>query len=112
MYLSNILFRTSLFEETTGSTINGNSTIYYIQEVEDEQYELIFGDGVFGKALEDGNVIEVSYIVTSGDSANGINNLTFSGRLTYTRNSLDYTVTTVEYHLLQRNQSSSGGEQN
>ena len=99
-----------LFEETTGSTINGNSTIYYIQEIEDEQYELIFGDGIFGKALQDGNVIDVSYIVTSGDSANGVNNLTFSGRLTYTRNSLDYTVTSG-ISLVTLNQSSSGGEQ-
>ena len=37
-----------------------------------KQYEVIFGDGIFGKALEDGNVIEVSYIVTSGDDGNGM----------------------------------------
>ena len=42
-----------LFDNDTKTTITGNSNIYFIQEVESEQYEVIFGDGVFGKALED-----------------------------------------------------------
>ena len=99
-----------LFNQTTGSTVSGNSTIYFINEVEGEQYELVFGDGIFGKALEDGNVIEVSYIVTDGDSANGISNFTFSGRLTYTRNSVEYTVTSG-ISLVSAVTSSTGGEQ-
>jgi hypothetical protein len=41
--------------------INSQSEVYFIQEIENEQYELIFGDGVFGKALEDNNYIEVNY---------------------------------------------------
>ena len=51
-----------LFDSVTKSTITGNSNIYFIQEVEGEQYEVIFGDGVFGKELQDGNVIEITYI--------------------------------------------------
>ena len=39
--------------------------------------KLIFGDGVFGKALEDGNVIEMTYIVTNGSDGNGVNSFTF-----------------------------------
>jgi len=99
-----------LFSENDGTTVTGSSPIYFIQEIEDEQYELIFGDGIFGKKLSDGNVIEVSYIVTNGDSANGIANLTFSGRLTYVRNSVEYVVTSG-ISLISTFGSSSGGEQ-
>ena len=98
-----------LFTEKTGTTINGTSNVYFIQEVESEQYELIFGDGIFGKELQDGNVIEVSYIVTNGSSANGISRLTFAGRLQYTRNAIDYNVTSG-ISLISVNTASSGGE--
>jgi len=93
----------SLFE------INKESEIYFLQEIEDERYELIFGDDVFGKALQEGNFIEVSYITTSGDSANGINQFTYSGRLVYTRNSTEYTVTSG-ISLLTTGLTASGGE--
>jgi hypothetical protein len=46
---------------------DNESLIYFLQEIEDEKFELIFGDGVIGKALEDGNIVEVSYVVSSGD---------------------------------------------
>lgn len=62
--------------------IDGNSTVYFIQEIEDERYELIFGDGVFGKKLDNGNVIQVSYLVTNGDFANGMSNFKYIGNLT------------------------------
>ena len=100
----------NLFDQATGTTITGNSPIYFINEVEGEQYELIFGDDIFGKALEDGNVINVSYIVTDGDSANGVSSFTFSGKLTYTRNAVEYNVTSG-ISLITANASSSGGEQ-
>tara|TARA_B100001564_G_scaffold252385_1_gene214524 strand:+ start:2443 stop:4518 length:2076 start_codon:yes stop_codon:yes gene_type:complete len=73
--------------------IAGDSTVYFIQEVDDERYQVIFGDGIFGKKLEDSNFITVSYITSSGDAANGVNNFKFSGRLQYNRNSADYIVT-------------------
>ena len=85
----------NLFSEDTNSVVNSNSNIYFIHEVSGEQYELIFGDGVFGKALEDGNVIDVSYILTSGSDGNGITNFTFSGSLYYTRNSVENTITSA-----------------
>ena len=89
--------------------VNSESEVYYIQEIEDERYELIFGDGVFGKALEDGNYIQVSYIVSNGDSGNGISQFTFSGRLSYTRNSITYNITSG-ISLLSTGIISSGGE--
>ena len=99
----------NLFEEGTGSTINGTSKIYYIQEIEDERYELIFGDGIFGRKLQDGEVIEISYIVTSGDSANGVDDFNFSGKLVYTKNSTEYNITNG-ISLISSNTSAGGGE--
>ncbi len=60
--------------------IDSTSEIYLIQEIQDEKYELLFGDGFFGKKLENGNVIDVSYIITDGKDGNGASNFTFSGR--------------------------------
>lgn len=73
--------------------INPESKVYYLQEISDERYELIFGDDIFGKALEEGNYITANYIVSNGDAANGISNFNFSGRLTYTRNGIEYNIT-------------------
>jgi hypothetical protein len=89
--------------------VDKNSEVYFLQEIEDERYELIFGDGIFGKALQEGDNIEVSYIATNGDSANGINQFSFSGRIVYTRNSTEYLVTSG-ISLLTTGLVSSGGE--
>jgi hypothetical protein len=90
--------------------VNSDSKVYYLQEIEDERYELIFGDGIlFGKKLEDNNYIQANYIVSNGDSGNGISQFSFSGRLTYTRNSTEYTVTSG-ISLLTTGLISSGGE--
>ena len=51
--------------------IDSESAVYWVQEIEDERYEVVFGDGVFGKKLESPNYIEISYITTGGESGNG-----------------------------------------
>lgn len=55
--------------------------VFFVQETDDSRYELIFGDGVLGKKVTDGQVIEVSYIASSGKSANKLKNFTFSGQI-------------------------------
>ena len=62
-------------------SITSTSRVFFIQEVEDQRYELIFGDGIFGEKLESLNYIDVSYISTSGEAANGLSNFSFSGRI-------------------------------
>ena len=89
--------------------IDKESKVYYLQEIEDERYQLIFGDGIFGKALEEGNFIIADYIVSSGDSGNGVNQFEFAGSLSYTRNGNDYTVTDG-ISLISTDISSKGGE--
>ena len=62
--------------------INSQSRLFLIQEVDDEKYQLLFGDGVLGKKPKDGASIRVSYIVTNGREGNNAANFNFSGRLT------------------------------
>ena len=59
--------------------VTSKSETYLIQEVQDEKYEILFGDGTFGKKLEDGAKITVQYIITSGKSGNGPSVFTFAG---------------------------------
>ena len=89
--------------------INSDSKVYYLQEVDDERYQIIFGDDIFGKKLNDNNFITVDYITSNGDSANGVNSFVFAGRLSYVRNSQEYTVTNG-ISQLSTGLSSSGGE--
>tara|TARA_Y100001937_G_scaffold126398_1_gene195582 strand:- start:1311 stop:3251 length:1941 start_codon:yes stop_codon:yes gene_type:complete len=89
--------------------ITGNSNVYFLQEISDERYEVFFGDGIFGKALEEGNFITVDYVVSDGDSANGVSSFVFSGNLTYIRNAIQYSVTTG-VSLISTTLQSLGGE--
>ena len=61
--------------------ITSTSNIYLIQETTDEKYELLFGDNVFGKKLDSGNVVNVSYIKTSGSNGNGAARFKFAGSI-------------------------------
>ena len=62
--------------------ITSTSASYLLQEVEDERYELIFGDNVIAKKLSNGNVITVSYITTDGKDGNGASEFSFVGNIT------------------------------
>ena len=61
--------------------IDGNSKIFFVEEIEDERYEIIFGDGVLGKKLENGARVEISYLRTAGPESNGVKTFVFSGVL-------------------------------
>ena len=62
--------------------LDGNSEVFFVEEGLDEQYELFFGDGVYGKKLEHNNFVEVTYVVTDGEDANGAKTFSFSGIVT------------------------------
>ena len=66
--------------------VSATDPVFFVQEIDDNRYELIFGDGVLGKALEDGQVIEVAYLTSSGENGNNIKNFVFSGEI-YDENS-------------------------
>jgi len=70
---------------TQVSSIVGLSTTankYLIQEVSDERYELLFGDGIISKKLNNGNLVEASYVVTNGAIGNGVKTVNFNGVIT------------------------------
>ena len=61
--------------------ITSDDTVYFINEIEDEKYEVFFGDGVLGKKLDNGNVVEISAILTNGDTTNGASTFRFNGNI-------------------------------
>jgi len=61
--------------------VTASTRAYFIQEIGQERYELLFGDGIFGVKLDNNNVVEASYIITNGESANNINKFAFIGNL-------------------------------
>ncbi len=61
--------------------IKSDSKIFFAQEIEDQKYELIFGDGIFGNKLNNGNRIRCSYVVSNGLLGNNLSQFTFAGRL-------------------------------
>ena len=85
--------------------VDSDSEIYLIQEVQDEKYELLFGDGIFGKKLENGTEITVTYIVTDGELGNGAENFSFAGTFI---NSLNNPVTVQSVDLTTVTKSTSG----
>ena len=86
--------------------VNKNSRIFLTQEIDDEKYEIIFGDNIVGKKPTSGSNIFISYIITNGKEANGSANFTFSGILTDNNN----TSITNNISLLTTIQTSENGD--
>ena len=61
--------------------VTSTSTVYFTQETTNGEWEIYFGDGVLGKALIDGNIISIKYVVTNKDAANGATTFTSSGAI-------------------------------
>jgi len=88
--------------------VDENSEIYLIQEVKDEKYELLFGDGRFGKKLENGSVITVNYIVTDGKDGNDAKEFSFAGTF---KNSTGITIIPSNSIVVTTNTSSRNGSE-
>ena len=91
--------------------VDPGSKVFFLTEIEDENYEIKFGDGVFGRKLENGEYVEISYLTTSGPDTNGAKVFSFNGVLedpdvtSQTLNSLSVTLTN-----LTTVEASAGGE--
>ena len=84
--------------------LSTSSKNFLVQEVSGEKYELIFGDGIIGKKLDNNNFIEATYVVTNGKEANGVTNLSFNGVL------LDSTNTFIPQTSLTINTTESAAD--
>jgi hypothetical protein len=60
--------------------VKNTDDIFFLSEIADQRYELLFGDGTFGSKLKDNNFITVSYIVANGELANGVSEFVFVGK--------------------------------
>ena len=85
--------------------VDSSTMLFFLQEIENERYEVMFGDGVFGKKIEEPNFVEVSYVVSNGADANGLSNFSYSGRLVGN----DGQSVTSGVSLVFTNSPSSGG---
>lgn len=61
--------------------IDGTSRVFYLQEIQDELYEIFFGDDIFGKKLESGNIVDITYVACAGERANSVSSVAFTGRI-------------------------------
>jgi len=87
--------------------VDGNSLIYLIQEVQDEKYELLFGDGLIGRKLQSGEIITVNYITTEGKNGNGASLFSFSGVITDDNESF---LTTQPFTVTTESSSKNGSD--
>ena len=89
--------------------VNSESRLFLVQEVDDEKYQIMFGDNVLGKKPANGATITVTYIVTNGQDGNNAANFNFAGRLTYISGGVDVDITSG-ISLLTTTQSSENGD--
>jgi len=87
--------------------LDSESRIFFIQETDNERYELMFGDGTFGVALQEDEYISVDYILCNGSAGNNIGKFSYSGTLV---NNNGDTVT-AGVSAVSTNQSSIGGKE-
>ena len=95
-------------------SINSDSRIYFIREIQDERYELRFGDGIFGKKLgdyagSDGKYITVHYMTTEGEDGNGAQAFTYAG-IVNNENDVSQNITNVRVTKKQSSQNGSAIE--
>ena len=88
--------------------LNKNSEIFLLQEVQDERYEILFGDGYFGKPLENNAVVTVRYIVTDGKAGNGAARFDFQGNFVDDSNIRVVPSDTITVNTVQK--ASNGGD--
>jgi len=74
------------------TTITSTQKVYFLQEVEEQKYEIFFGDGAVGKQLADGNIIFIEYLITNGVAGNKASSFTASGTVAGLT-SANYTLT-------------------
>jgi len=79
------------------SIIEADSTskVFWVKEIDDGLYELTFGDGTLGRALENGNVVNITYFVSSLDAPNGATLFSYDGSTLYTGASVSITNTSA-----------------
>jgi len=73
-------------EATDITNVSNISKVFFLEESESKKQELVFGDGILGEALVNGDVIEATYPTSVGGAPNGLKGFTFAGTVKDSRN--------------------------
>jgi len=83
--------------------LGSDSKVFFVQASQNNLYEIVFGDGTFGKKPTNGSTVLINYRVSTGADADGINNFTLLDDLGPTNSGV------VSSYQLTVNQNSGGG---
>ncbi len=89
------------------TNVDGSSKVYFIQEGLDGKYEVYFGDNIFGKRLVPGNVVEIEYLVTDAELANGASSFSLADTI---QGNTSVSITSVDSTGTVANSAGGGGD--
>jgi len=67
--------------QKTVAGVSNSDTVFYVEEVQDQKYEIVFGDDVIGRRVKNGEVVKIQYVITNGSLANAIDEFTMIGKV-------------------------------
>ena len=91
--------------------VSATSKIFFVEEVQDQKYEVVFGDDVFGRKLRDGELIRIQYVISSGSQSNNIRIFDFVGTVQGRTNNIENIIGTnnIQYNVIS--EFSDGGSE-
>lgn len=72
-------FQTYVLSDSIVNGVSSESKVYFLKEIENGLYEIVFGDGIIGKSLNPGNIVNIDYFVSGLGSANGARLFSYNG---------------------------------
>lgn len=106
-------FENEYERKSTLVDIDASSKIFFVEEIQDQKYEIIFGDDVFGRKLIDGEIVKIQYVVSSGSSANFIrsNSFNFTAKISSITNGIETQLASNQYEDVIISEYSDGGSE-
>lgn len=89
--------------------INSNSTIFFVDQIQDQKLEVIFGDNIIGRKLENGETLQIKYIITNGSIANGLRNFSINSNIYGIKNNQETILPGNIFSLTVNSENSYGG---
>lgn len=89
--------------------VNSNSTIFFVDQIQDQKLEVIFGDNIIGRKLENGETVQIKYIITNGSIANGLRNFSINSNIYGIKNNQETTLPGNTFSLTINSENSYGG---
>ena len=92
--------------------VSPSDTVFFVEEIQDQQYEIVFGDDVIGRKLQNGEIVTIQYIITAGGELNNVKegSLKFVGTVEYVdSNNVTGTVALSNINFSLNTESSFGG---